>query len=111
MQLYLVLSQDSLYSDPNKNFIFMENHDTERYFTTVGENKEHFKIAYAYLMTTRGIPQVYNRSELMFPMDKVRGDGLGARICWKDFPSMNAVCSQQVAEPICEMKPMTTRAR
>ena len=75
MQLYFVLTQDRLYSDPNKNVIFMENHDTERYFTTVKENKDHFKMAYAYLMTTRGIPQVYYGSELMFPMDKVPGDG------------------------------------
>jgi len=65
-KLYYYLSQDRLYSDPKQNVIFLDNHDTERFYTSIGENKEKFKMAYAYLMTVRGIPQVYYGTELMF---------------------------------------------
>lgn len=64
--LYYALSQDRLYSDPMKNVIFMDNHDLDRFYSTIGSNKEHFKMAYAYLLTTRGIPQVYYGTELLF---------------------------------------------
>jgi glycosidase len=75
IQLFYYLSKDWLYSDPSQNVIFLDNHDTERFFTTVGENKDKFKMAYAYLMTTRGIPQVYYGTELMFANAPVEGDG------------------------------------
>ena len=75
IQLFYYLSKDWLYSDPSQNVIFLDNHDTERFFTTVGENKDKFKMAYAYLMTTRGIPQVYYGTELMFANAPVAGDG------------------------------------
>lgn len=73
--LYYTLTQDHLYSDPMKNVIFLDNHDLERFFTVVNENKEKFKIAYNILMTMRGIPQVYYGTELMLANDKVDGDG------------------------------------
>jgi len=67
MKLYYALSQDRLYSDPMKNVIFLDNHDIWRIFSTLGEDIDHLKMAYAYLMTTRGIPQVYYGTELAFP--------------------------------------------
>ena len=75
MRLYYVLSRDRLYADPMKNVIFLDNHDVERFYSTVNENKAYFKMAYAYLMTTRGIPQVYYGTELMFRRGDVEGDG------------------------------------
>lgn len=66
MKLYYALSQDRLYSDPMKNVIFLDNHDIWRIFSTLGEKPDHLKMAYAYLMTTRGIPQVYYGTELAF---------------------------------------------
>ncbi|NQZ75470.1 MAG: glycoside hydrolase family 13 protein [Ekhidna sp.] len=74
-KLYYAVSQDRLYSDPMKNVIFIDNHDVERFFTKVGEDAEKFKMGYAYLMTIRGIPQVYYGIELMMANDKVNGDG------------------------------------
>ena len=65
-KLYYTLGQDFVYSDPFKNVIFLDNHDLTRYFSQIGENKEAFKMGYALLMTTRGIPQVYYGTELMF---------------------------------------------
>ncbi len=76
MKLYYALSQDRLYSDPMKNVIFLDNHDIWRIFSILGENPDHLKMAYAYLMTTRGIPQVYYGTELAFPAGPSEwGDG------------------------------------
>ena len=66
MRLYYTLSQDRLYSDPMQNVIFLDNHDINRIYSTLGENLNNLKMAYAFLMTTRGIPQVYYGTELAF---------------------------------------------
>lgn len=65
-KMYYTLAQDFVYTDPMKNVIFLDNHDLTRYYTQVNENKAAFKMGYAMLMTTRGIPQVYYGTELMF---------------------------------------------
>lgn len=63
-RLYYVLSQDFLYSDPFLNVIFVDNHDLNRYFTTQGEDMDKFKLGLTFLLTTRGIPQIYYGSEI-----------------------------------------------
>ncbi|MEX0724606.1 MAG: glycoside hydrolase family 13 protein [Gracilimonas sp.] len=73
-QLYYVLSQDFLYSDPMGNVIFLDNHDMSRYFEHIGKDEDYFKMAYAFLMTTRGIPQVYYGTELMMEHEYRGGD-------------------------------------
>lgn len=75
MKLYYAVSQDRLYSDPKKNVIFMDNHDISRFFATVNRDVEKFKMAYAYLLTTRGIPQVYYGTELAMDQTQFDGDG------------------------------------
>ncbi len=74
MQIYLALSQDRLYSNPMENVIFLDNHDLERFFTQVGKKEDLFKMAYGFLMTTRGIPQVYYGTELMWANAPTEGD-------------------------------------
>ncbi|MEP1033832.1 glycoside hydrolase family 13 protein [Ekhidna sp.] len=74
-ELYYVVSQDRLYSNPNQNVIFIDNHDIERFYTKMDEDADLFKMGYAYLMTTRGIPQVYYGTELMLANAPVNGDG------------------------------------
>jgi glycosidase len=74
-RLYYTLSQDHIYPEPNRMVTFLDNHDLTRFFTLVEEDKADFKMAYAFLMTTRGIPQVYYATELMQPMLDVEGDG------------------------------------
>ncbi len=73
--LYETLSQDHLYSDPNDLVTFLDNHDLTRFFSEIGEDEAAFRLAYTFLMTTRGIPQVYYATELMQPMLDVEGDG------------------------------------
>lgn len=75
MKLYYTVSQDRLYSDPKNNVIFMDNHDISRFFATVNRDMDKFKMAYAYLLTTRGIPQVYYGTELALDQTQFNGDG------------------------------------
>lgn len=65
MRLYYVLSQDFLYTDPFLNVIFFDNHDLVRYFTSVGEDVAKFQMGTAFLLTTRGIPQIYYGTEIL----------------------------------------------
>ncbi len=78
-QLYYLLSQDFLYSDPMQNVTFLDNHDISRFFEHIGKDNNHFKMAYAFLMTTRGIPQVYYGTELMMAHENRGGDDEGWR--------------------------------
>ncbi|MEI6677741.1 MAG: glycoside hydrolase family 13 protein [Mariniphaga sp.] len=80
--LYETLSLDYLYPMADNLVIFAENHDTERFFTAIGDNMSKFKTAMTFLMTTRGIPQVYNGGEIL--MKGLKRDGDGAMR--KDFP-------------------------
>lgn len=77
--LYYLFAQDEVYEDPMMNVIFLDNHDMGRIFETVGRNEQHFKMAYAFLMTARGIPQVYYGTELMMIHENRGGDDEGWR--------------------------------
>ena len=77
--LYYLFAQDAVYEDPMLNVIFLDNHDMGRIFETVGRNEQHFKMAYAFLMTSRGIPQVYYGTELMMIHENRGGDDEGWR--------------------------------
>jgi len=74
-RLYYTLAQDHIYPEPNRLVTFLDNHDLTRFFTQVGEDRADFKMAYAFQMTTRGIPQVFYGTELMQPNLDVEGDG------------------------------------
>ncbi|MEQ9091978.1 MAG: glycoside hydrolase family 13 protein [Balneola sp.] len=73
-QLYYVLSQDFLYSDPMKNVTFLDNHDMSRFFEHIEKREAEFKMALAWLMTTRGTPQIYYGTELMMGHENRGGD-------------------------------------
>lgn len=80
--LYTTLSLDFLYPKANNLVIFADNHDTKRFFSSIGEDLSKFKTAMTFLMTTRGIPQVYYGGEILMTGLKSQGDG-NLR---KDFP-------------------------
>jgi glycosidase len=80
-RLYTLLSQDFIYPNPNNNLTFLDNHDMTRFFLSVGKDIKKFKIGLAFLLTTRGIPQLYYGTELL--MD---GDGGYHPNVRKDFP-------------------------
>ncbi len=80
-RLYDVLSQDFIYPAPNSNLIFADNHDATRFYTAVGGDLKKFKMGLAFLLTTRGIPQLYYGTELL-----MEGDEKSHAELRKDFP-------------------------
>lgn len=64
-RLYSVLANDFVYEDPNRNVIFLDNHDMSRFFSMVGEDLRKYKMGIAILLTIRGIPQIYYGTEIL----------------------------------------------
>ncbi len=67
-RLYYTLGQDFLYTDPLLNVIFLDNHDLTRFADIVGRDPDKYKLGLAFIMTTRGIPQIYYGTEIMMDM-------------------------------------------
>jgi len=65
INLYTTLSNDYLYKVPSNNVTFLDNHDMTRIHSALGESIPKTKMAYAWLMTCRGIPQMYYGSEVL----------------------------------------------
>ena len=80
--LYDHLAMDFLFPDPQKILTFLDNHDTDRYLLTEPENLDSWKQAVTFLLTSRGIPQLYYGTELLMAGSKEGSDGYVR----KDFP-------------------------
>ena len=74
-KLYDILGLDFLYPDINNLLVFLENHDTDRFLREMPQDLSIFKQAYAFLFTTRGIPQIYYGSEILMNGVKAKSDG------------------------------------
>ncbi len=81
-KLYNTLTQDFLYKDPMRNVVFLDNHDLSRFYSVIGSNKNKYKSALSWMLTTRGIPQLYYTSEFATEGKTSPNDGL-VRL---DFP-------------------------
>ena len=56
--------------------VFLDNHDTSRFYkTTPSSSLNRYKQALAFLLTVRGIPQIYYGTEIVMAGDKANGDG------------------------------------
>ena len=77
-RLYEYLSQDIVYSHPMSLLTFLDNHDTSRFYRSEADTKnlDRYKQALTFLLTTRGIPQIYYGTEILMAADKANGDGL-----------------------------------
>jgi neopullulanase len=64
-RLYQTLSNDFVYQDPMANVIFLDNHDLSRFFSVVGEDVAKQKMGLTWLLTCRGIPQMYYGTEIL----------------------------------------------
>jgi glycosidase len=64
-ELYNTLSNDFLYEDPMRNVIFLDNHDMTRFFSQIGEDVAGQKMGIEWLLTERGIPQLYYGTEIL----------------------------------------------
>jgi len=85
-RIYEVLSNDFLYQDPMNNVIFLDNHDITRFYSEMGEDVDKLKVGIGWLLTERGIPQLYYGTEVLMtgiknPDSWVRQDFPGG---WKE---------------------------
>jgi glycosidase len=85
-KLYQTLANDFLYKDPMNNVNFLDNHDMTRFLSQVSDDVDKLKVGIGWLLTTRGIPQLYYGTEILLkgvsnPDGLVRGDFWGG---WKE---------------------------
>ena len=81
-RLYYILAQDFVYPDPNNLLVFPDNHDLNRYYESMGKDIRKYKMGLAFLLTTRGIPQIYYGTEILMDGQEHEGHGF----IRKDFP-------------------------
>jgi glycosidase len=60
-----VLKYDGLYPNINNVTVLANNHDTDRFMSLPGATKEGAKLHLAYILATRGIPQLYYGEEIL----------------------------------------------
>jgi glycosidase len=81
-KIYATLSNDFLYKNPMNNCIFLDNHDMDRVFSVVDEDWKKMKMGFNWLLTLRGIPQLYYGTEVLMKNKKVNTDATVR----EDFP-------------------------
>ncbi|MER3499425.1 MAG: alpha-amylase [Chitinophagaceae bacterium] len=64
-KLYTTTAQDFLYKDPMRQVIFLDNHDLSRFYSVTGEDTAKYKLALGWLLTFRGVPQLYYGDEIL----------------------------------------------
>lgn len=73
--VYDHLALDYLYPDPQHILTFLDNHDTDRFLPDMPDSLGVWKQALAFLLTSRGIPQLYYGTELLMNGTKKISDG------------------------------------
>lgn len=81
-KLYSTLTNDFVYKHPMKQVIFLDNHDIPRFWSVVNEDIKKMKVGMGWLLTSRGIPQLYYGNEILMPGLTWPNDGHVR----KDFP-------------------------
>ena len=64
-KLYTTAAQDFVYKDPMRETIFLDNHDLARFYSVVGEDTTKYKMGLAWLLTFRGVPELYYGDEIL----------------------------------------------
>ena len=81
-KLYMTMAQDVLYKQPMNNCIFLDNHDMDRVYSVVDEDWTKLKMGINWLLTLRGIPQLYYGTEVLMKNKKTNTDATVR----EDFP-------------------------
>ncbi|HWR32978.1 MAG TPA: glycoside hydrolase family 13 protein [Chitinophagaceae bacterium] len=81
-KLYTTTAQDFVYKNPMRQVIFLDNHDLPRFYSVLNEDTAKYKMAFAWLMTFRGIPQMYYGNEILMTGTTSPNDGYVRQ----DFP-------------------------
>lgn len=74
-EIYDHLALDYLFPDPQNILTFLDNHDTDRFLLEMPEDLGWWKQAITFLLTTRGIPQIYYGTELLMNGSREGSDG------------------------------------
>ncbi len=85
-RIYYTLTQDRIYPNANDLVTFLDNHDTPRFLTAMGEDTRKLKMGLAALLTLRGVPQIYYGTEILLTgtdHGEVREEFPGG---WADHP-------------------------
>ena len=81
--LYRNMAQDYLYPNPKNMVVFLDNHDMSRVYYQLNHDLDYWKMAHSFLLTTRGIPQIYYGTEVLVSDSSKPGDHGVLR---EDFP-------------------------
>jgi glycosidase len=81
-RVYKVLAQDSVFPDPYNLVTFHDNHDMSRMLTALGERQDLNRMALVFLLTTRGIPQIFYGTEVLMSNKGTEDHG----VIRSDFP-------------------------
>jgi glycosidase len=81
-RIYESLAQDFLYRDTENILVFLDNHDLGRFSLKEDTDLRKYKQGIAFILTTRGIPQLYYGTEILMTGTKEDGDG----VIRTDFP-------------------------
>jgi glycosidase len=76
------IAQDFIYADPYNVLTFLDNHDLSRFNRKEDTDLKRYKQGLTFLLTMRGIPQIYYGTEVLMTGTKEEGDGS----LRKDFP-------------------------
>lgn len=66
-EVAMMLARDHLYVNPNLLVTFLGLHDVPRFISEPGATIGGLKLAFTFLMTTRGIPLIYYGDEIAMP--------------------------------------------
>ncbi len=81
-KLYTTVATDYIYGNADNLVVMADNHDMDRVFTQLKHNPSLMKMAMVYLLTTRGIPQVFYGTEIL-----MKNPGTGEHgVIRSDFP-------------------------
>lgn len=76
-RIYDHLALDFLFADPQRILTFLDNHDTDRFLREQPSDLGSWKQALTFLLTSRGIPQIYYGTELLMSGTRESGgDGI-----------------------------------
>ncbi len=82
LRLYEILAQDNSYPNPDNIVTFADNHDVNRCLDSQNNDIKKLKMALAFILTTRGIPQIFYGTEILLTTGADKGHGT----IRQDFP-------------------------
>ncbi len=73
-RLYEAVANDFIYADPKHLLVFGDNHDMDRLYTQLHKDVALTRMALTFLLTIRGIPQLFYGTEILMDNTGYPGD-------------------------------------